>query len=78
MEIHESKRRTFIIEAIQKIVEVAIDTPVLILGYKVLCPMTAIRALTLAIVVELVCFASHYFVRRLADRVQAGRFVVSK
>jgi len=69
MRIHETRKRSLLKGLTQRIIEVAVDT--LILSFFA----TPHTALALAVIIELLCWGSHYANERLWNRFDYGREV---
>ena len=73
--IHETRMRSLIKAILFRIIEIGIDTVAIMRVYDLLYPITPMKALILAVMVECICFTVHYSFERFCDRIQWGRYV---
>ena len=67
MRINETRKRSLLKGATQRMLEVAVDTAILSFF------ATPQIALTLAVIIELLCWISHYCNERIWNRISYGR-----
>lgn len=73
LKVNETRKRSLLKGVTHRVVEVAIDTVAFIGLFEILQPITPPKALLLAILIEGICFATHYLNERVWNRIDYGR-----